>query len=67
MLTERSIGPAAVAAGGVVVARIPAHWPRRWFTSRRGARFLAEIMSSARNRCRRPTYSLVDDLIVRSQ
>jgi CBS domain-containing protein len=66
MLTERSIGPRAVAAGEVVVARIPAALAAPVFTSRRGARFLAEIMFSARGRVpAAPTYSLVDDLIVR--
>src|SRR5882757_9441850 len=66
MLTERSIGPRAVAAGEVVAARIPAALAAPVFTSRRGARFLAEIMSSARSRVpAAPTYSLVDDLIVR--
>jgi CBS domain-containing protein len=66
MLTERSIGPRAVAAGAVTVARIPAALAAPVFTSRRGARFLAEIVSSARLRVpAAPTYSLVDDLIVR--
>ncbi|MEN3264163.1 putative nucleotidyltransferase substrate binding domain-containing protein [Pseudonocardia sp.] len=66
MLTERSIGPRAVAAGAVVVARIPAALAAPVFTSRRGARFLTEIVSSARRRVPAgPTYSLVDDLIVR--
>src|SRR5882757_6734633 len=66
MLTERSIGPRAVAAGEVVAARIPAALAAPVFASRRGAGFLAEIMSSARSRVpAAPTYSLVDDLIVR--
>jgi CBS domain-containing protein len=66
MLTESSIGPRAVAAGGVTVARIPAALAAPVFTSRRGARFLAEIVSSARRRVpAAPTYSLVDELIVR--
>jgi CBS domain-containing protein len=66
MLTERSIGPRAVATGAVVVARIPAALAAPVFTSRRGARFLTEIVSSARRRVpAAPTYSLVDDLIVR--
>jgi CBS domain-containing protein len=65
MLTERSIGPRAVAASEVVVARIPAALAAPVFTSPRGTKFLAEIMSSARNRVpAAPTYSLVDDLIV---
>jgi CBS domain-containing protein len=66
MLTERSIGPRALAAGEVVVARVPAALAAPVFTSRRGARFLVEIVSSARGRVpAAPTYSLVDDLIVR--
>jgi len=66
MLTERSIGPRAVAAGEVVVARIPAALAAPVFTSRRGARFLVEMVSSARRRVpAAPTYSLVDELIVR--
>jgi CBS domain-containing protein len=66
MLTERSIGPRAVAAGVAVVARIPAALAAPVFTSRRGARFLTEIVSSARRRVpAAPTYSLVDDVIVR--
>jgi CBS domain-containing protein len=67
MLTERSIGPRALAAGEVVVARVPATLAAPVFTSRRGARFLVEIVSSARGRVpAAPTYSLVDDLIVRA-
>ncbi|MDT7677581.1 MAG: hypothetical protein QOD82_5483 [Pseudonocardiales bacterium] len=66
MLTERSIGPRALAAGEVVVARVPAALAAPVFTSRRGARFLVEIVSTARGRVpAAPTYSLVDDLIVR--
>lgn len=66
MLTERSIGPRAVAAGDALVARIPAELATPAFASRRGARFVAEIMSSARRRVSAvPTYSSVDDLIVR--
>jgi CBS domain-containing protein len=66
MLTERSIGPRAVATGAVVVARIPAALAAPVFTSRRGARFLTEILSPARRQVpAAPDYSLVDDLIVR--
>jgi CBS domain-containing protein len=66
MLTERSIGPRAVAVGAVIVARIPAALAAPVFTSRRGARFLTEILSPARRQVRAaPDYSLVDDLIVR--
>jgi CBS domain-containing protein len=66
MLTERSIGPRAVAAGPAEVARIPAALATPAFASRRGARFVAEIMSSGRRRVSAvPTYSIVDELIVR--
>ncbi|MEJ3658449.1 putative nucleotidyltransferase substrate binding domain-containing protein [Actinomycetes bacterium KLBMP 9759] len=68
MLTERSIGPRAVAAGPVLVARIPTALAAPVFTSGRGARFLAEMVSAARRRipvATAPTYMLVDDLIVR--
>ena len=65
MLTEASIGPRAVAAGAVEVARIPAGLAAPVFTSRRGARFLAGMVSAARRTVpAAPTYSLVDDLIV---
>ena len=65
MLTERSVGPRAVAAGRVaVVARIPASAVEPAFTSRQGARFLAEQLAAvARQPSRRPTYSIVDELI----
>jgi CBS domain-containing protein len=66
MLTERSIGPRAVAAGPAVVARIPAAQATPAFASRRGARFVAEILSAGRRRVSAvPTYSTVDELIVR--
>lgn len=66
MLTERSIGPRAVAAGDVVVARIPAALAAPVFGSRRGARYLVEKVSSARRRVpAAPAYSLVDELVVR--
>ena len=44
MLTERSIGPRAVAVGAATVARIPASLAGPAFATRRGARFLAETM-----------------------
>ncbi|HEX4249777.1 MAG TPA: putative nucleotidyltransferase substrate binding domain-containing protein [Pseudonocardia sp.] len=65
MLTEASIGPRAIANGAVEVARIPAGLAAPVFTSSRGARFLAGMVSSARRMVpAAPTYSLVDDLIV---
>jgi CBS domain-containing protein len=65
MLTERSVGPRAVAAGPVVAARIPAGAVAPAFASRRGARYLAEKVSSASRRfAGAPSYSLVDELIV---
>ncbi|HZZ50931.1 MAG TPA: putative nucleotidyltransferase substrate binding domain-containing protein [Pseudonocardia sp.] len=66
MLTERSIGPRAVAAGEAAIARVPSDLAAPAFASRRGAGFLAEIVSSARLRApAAPNYSLVDELIVR--
>lgn len=67
MLTERSIGPRAIAAGPVTVARIPGPVVAPAFSSRRGARFLAEMVSAADRRVATagPTYTLVDELIVR--
>lgn len=44
MLTERSIGPRAVASSATEVARIPADAAARAFVSRQGARFLAETL-----------------------
>ena len=67
MLTERPMGPRAVAAGSATVARIPATQAAPAFASRRGARFLIEAASTARNRDPgAPSYSVVDDLIVRA-
>ncbi|MEO8830467.1 putative nucleotidyltransferase substrate binding domain-containing protein [Lapillicoccus sp.] len=67
MLTERSVGPRAVAASDATVARIPAVVAAPAFGSRRGARFLAETLSSAGARTMSSaSYSLVDDLIVQA-
>lgn len=69
MLTERFIGPRAVAAGATTVARIPASLAAPAFASRRGARFLAETISAGtmstaqRHAPGIPTYSVVDELI----
>jgi CBS domain-containing protein len=64
MLTERSVGPRAVASGALTVARVPGAVASRAFTSKRGARFLAESLSSSSRRpSRLPAYSTVDDLI----
>ncbi len=64
MLTERSVGPRAVASGPTTVAVIPGSAVAPAFTSTVGARFLAEHMSAAiRRGAQRPTYNLVDDLI----
>lgn len=66
MLTERSVGPRALAASDATVAEIPASVVSPAFTSRRGARFLAESVSTAGRRSPgSPTYSLIDELIVR--
>ncbi len=64
MLTERSVGPRAVASGPTTVAVIPGSAVAPAFTSSTGSRFLAEHMSAAiRRGAQRPTYNLVDDLI----
>lgn len=66
MLTESSVGPWAAAAGKCLVARIPADLAAPAFATRRGARFLAEIVASTVPRASAaPSYSLVDELIVR--
>jgi CBS domain-containing protein len=64
MLTERSVGPRAVAVGAATVARIPAPVVAPAFTSPRGARFLAEHVTAASRRLTgAPSYSTVDELI----
>ena len=69
MLTERSIGPRAVAVGAATVARIPASLAGPAFATRRGARFLAESMVAESmvtgRRTDVPSYSSVDELIER--
>ena len=66
MLSESSIGPRAVASGDrVSVARIPAALAAPVFVSRRGARFLAELVSRNPGPVA-PTYCLVDELIISS-
>ena len=65
MLTERSVGPRAVAATDTTVARMPGSVVAPAFTSRPGARFLAERVSSARKHVAgSPAYSTVDELII---
>lgn len=67
MLTERSVGPRAVAAGRTTVARLAAPVVAPIFTSRPGVRFLVESGAAATSRrlASAPTYSVVDELIVR--
>ncbi|HVH23794.1 MAG TPA: CBS domain-containing protein, partial [Pseudonocardia sp.] len=65
MLAERSIGPRAVAAGDVTVARIPAALAGPAFATQSGARFLARTMTADRRGTDLPTYSSVDELIDR--
>lgn len=65
MLTERSVGPRAVAATDATIARLPAAAVAPVFTTRRGAGFLAEtILSASRRTAAAPAYSVVDELIV---
>jgi CBS domain-containing protein len=64
MLTERSVGPRAVATERSTVARIPevAAWPV--FTSKQGARYLAGRLAEVPVRPEvGPTYSAVDELV----
>ena len=62
MLTERSIGPKAVAAVRSTVARIPETAALPVFTSRQGARYLAERLAAIPVRAEvGPTYSTVDE------
>lgn len=64
MLTERSVGPRAVAATPVTLARIPAAAVAPVFASRQGARFLAEtLLSTRRQALVAPAYSSVEELI----
>jgi CBS domain-containing protein len=64
MLTERSIGPRAVAAVPSTVARIPEAAALPVFTSRLGARFLAGRLAAIPVRPEvGPTYSTVDELV----
>lgn len=65
MLSERSIGPRALAAGPATVARIPGAVAAPAFTSRSGTRFLARAMSAGRRVVDVPSYSVVDELIQR--
>lgn len=69
MLTERSIGPRAVADTATTVARITGAAVAPAFATRRGAQFLAEIVSAAGRRPAEvgPTYTVVDELIVKPQ
>ena len=65
MLTERSVGPRAVAVDDTVVAALPAAAVEPVFASREGARFLAAHLSARDARpAAHPGYSLVDELIV---
>jgi CBS domain-containing protein len=65
-LTGSTAGLHAVAAGEVVVIRLPADLASPAFASRRGARFLAqEVGSTSRRLVGIPAYTLVDDLISR--
>jgi CBS domain-containing protein len=64
MLTERSVGPRAVAVEPSVVARIPESAAGPVFASREGARFLAERLAAVPVVAEvGPAYSTVDELI----
>lgn len=68
MLTQRSIGPRAIAgADGARTARLPASAVRPAFSSTAGVRFLAEQLSGAPTApasTAYPSYGVVDELIV---
>lgn len=64
MLTERRVGPRAVAATEAVVAAVPGELVAPAFASRRGARFLADRLSAAgRQGADQPGFSLAEDLV----
>jgi CBS domain-containing protein len=64
MLTERSVGPRAVALTAVELARIPAEATVDLFASKRGARFLAEsLFAGARTRTPGAATGSVDELL----
>lgn len=66
MLSERSVGPRAVAGAASVVARIPDEVAASAFASRRGIQFIAADFAQIEERRKRdlPTYSKVEELIV---
>jgi CBS domain-containing protein len=65
-LIEKPVGPRAVAAGDAVVVRLGADLAAPAFASRSGARFLAEEVAGTNERLAdTPSYTLVDNLIVR--
>ncbi len=64
MLTERSIGPRAVAMNDVTIAKIPAAQATQAFASTQGARFLV-LSYTGRLRLSLPALGLVDDLVHR--
>ena len=64
MLTERSVGPRAVAADAVDILRVPGAASAPLFASRGGARFLAQHLAPAsRSPAPARTYSTVDELL----
>lgn len=67
MLSERSIGPRAVAAELSTIALIPSSVASSAFATRSGARFLARRMFAA-DRAQRPlpSYNVIDDLVAAS-
>ncbi len=64
MLTERAIGPRAVAAEDAVLLRVPGSAAAPAFESAAGVRFLAASGPARRYAQAAPGYSTVDDLIV---
>ena len=64
MLTERSLGPLAVATTTARIARIPGEVAATAFASKRGAQFLAQSMFAVtRTRRVTPAYGSIDELV----
>jgi CBS domain-containing protein len=63
MLSERTVGPRAVALDDAVVVRIPGEVASTAFASPEGAKFLAECMATARPPRATATFTTVDELM----
>lgn len=63
LLTERTVGPRAVAITVSVVARLPETEAYAAFATRRGAAFLARTLTQSRRLSPVPAFNRVDDLL----